>query len=84
MEKKRYPVVICSESEWQVIAESDSAFVSPFKLATYKYDKPNPVYIGISKASWLGKAPYIEVFQQAVQEMFEKKELTNKLENLNT
>ncbi|WP_022665554.1 substrate-binding periplasmic protein [Desulfospira joergensenii] len=77
----RYNVAICAEMEWKALRESDPAFASNFKEATYKYSKPNPVYIGISKKSWLGRTKYLEAFKEIVEDMYKKNQFIEIIQN---
>ena len=72
----RYNVVICTETEWITLQEKDPKFASNFKETVYKYEKANPVYLGISKRSWLSQRKYIDAFRQTVDKMLSQKEFT--------
>ena len=72
----RYNVVICTETEWITLQKKDPKFASNFKEAVYKYEKSNPVYLGISKKSWLSQRKYIDAFGQTVEEMLSQSEFT--------
>lgn len=66
----RFDVVIATENEWLALKEKDPELSKQVKLATYKYDKPNPVYLGISKNSWLAEEQYLTVFTKVVDRMY--------------
>ena len=74
LKNKRFDVVICSEAEWEALKENNLKLASNFKPATLKYSWPNPVHIGISKKSWLGRSNYLQAFEKSVQEMYNNKE----------
>ena len=65
----RIDAVICPENQWQVLKTENLDFASRFRVAAYRYDRSNPVNIGISKNSWLSAPEYIRAFEAAVGEM---------------
>ncbi len=75
LDAKRIDAVICPENQWQVLKTEDPDFTSKFKVEAYRYDKANPVNIGISKDSWLGSSEYIQAFETAIREMNQSGEI---------
>ncbi len=71
----RIDAVICPENQWQVLATEDPDYASQFRVAAYRYDKANPVNIGISQNSWLGSPEYVRAFKTAVREMNQSGEI---------
>ncbi len=67
--------MICPENQWQVLKTQDPDFTGKFRVAAYRYDKSNPVNIGISKNSWLAGPEYILAFETAVREMNQSGEI---------
>lgn len=71
----RIDAVICPENQWQVLKREDPDFAAEFRVAAYRYDKPNPVNLGISKNSWLAQPEYIRAFETAIKEMNQSGEI---------
>ncbi len=72
--RKRFPAAICTENEWLALKAKNPALAAKLKTATYRYNKPNPVYLGISKNSWLARPPYLETFRKVMERMYRERE----------
>ncbi len=76
LENKRYNIVICSEAEWLSLKKEDPDFASQFRTAAFRHIQDNPVYIGISKKSWLGRPENLRVLKQTIEDMYSKDDFT--------
>ncbi|THB77316.1 MAG: ABC transporter substrate-binding protein [Desulfobacteraceae bacterium] len=73
LEAGRCDVVICTQSEWLSLTRNPM-IQARFRQSQFRYEQPNPVYLGISRKSWLAEKPYIDVFRNTVSDMFQSGE----------